>query len=156
MSSHDPRLRASLRSAREVFAECVPPSSLCGLWRAEFIGPPWLRLLARAAMPLSVLRGWRGKRFDAQGYGENLVRRSGSLLGIIPMSEVHRASRLDGRPVAVASYGTGTPLSLRYVEDELRRLDARTLIGMMTFRIRGLRGLGLPFLLHRADDESEL
>lgn len=154
MSLTDPRLRQSLRSAQALFAELPAPATLAGVWRAEFVGPTWLGRLARIAMPLSVLRGWCGKRFDAQGRGENLVRRRGKISGIVPMRERHQASKLDGRPVAVAAYGAGTPLSLRYVEDELRELDAATLLGMMTFRIPGLRGLGLPFLLHRVADES--
>ena len=152
----DPRLHQTLNSARALFAELPAPSRLAGVWRAEFVGPAWLPRLARAAMPLSVLRGWCGKRFDAQGRGENLVKRAGAVRGIVAMREVHQASKLDGLPVAVASYGAGTPLSLRYVEDELRRLDRDVLLGMMTFRIPGLRRLGLPFLLHRVPDESAL
>lgn len=152
----DPRLHRSLRSARALFAELSPPPSLAGTWRAEFVGPAWLPLLARLAMPLSVLRGWCGKRFDATGHGENLVRRGTLVRGIVPMREVHRPSKLDARLAAVATYGAQTPLSLRYVEDELRQLDRDTLLGMMTFRLPLLRRLGLPFVLHRVDDESAL
>lgn len=149
MSTLDPRLHQTLDSARELFAMLSPPSTLAGTWRAEFVGPSWLGRLARLALPLSVLRGWYGKRFDIHGQGENLVLRAGVLQGIVPMLEVHKASKLDGHPAAVATYGPHTPLSLRYVEDELRALDADTLLGMMTFRIPGLRRLGLPFLLRR-------
>ena len=131
-----------------------PPQALAGTWRAEFVGPAWLPRLARLAMPLSVLRGWYGKRFDVQGRGENLVLRAGVLQGIVPMTEVHKPSKIDGRQAAVATYGPQSPLSLRYVEDELRALDADTLLGMMTFRIPGLRRLGLPFLLHRVPDSA--
>lgn len=146
----------TLRGARACFATLPAPPRLEGLWRAEFAGPRWLRALAPLGLAVSVLRGWRGKRFDAAGRGENLVRRGGALLARVPMREEHRASKLDGRPAAVALYGADAPLTLRYVEDELRQLDAESLLGMMTLRIPGLRGVGLPFVLHRVADETAL
>ncbi|MDD3764880.1 MAG: hypothetical protein PHP86_16425 [Nevskiales bacterium] len=146
----------TLASARALFAQLPPPPALAGTWRAELIGPRWLLAAAAVGMPLSVLRGWCGKRFAADGRGENLVRRGGELRGIIPMREAHQVSRLDGRPVVAATYDRSTPLSLRYVEDEFRQLGPDTLLGMMTFRLPLLRRLGLPFLLHRVADEHAL
>ncbi len=156
MSEIDPRLRHSLASARALFAQLPPPAALAGVWRAELVGPGWLPRLASWLMPLSVLRGWCGKRFDASGHGENLVRRRGNVRGIVPMREVRQASKLDGLPATVATYGAETPLTLRYVEDEFRQLGVDTLFGMMTFRLPLLRRLGLPFLLHRVPDEHAL
>jgi len=156
MSELDPRLHQSLASARALFAQLSPPSALDGVWSAELVGPRWLPRLASWLMPLSVLRGWCGKRFDPSGYGENLVRRGGRVRGIVPMREVHQPSKLDGLPAVVATYGDETPLSLRYVEDEFRQLGDDTLLGMMTFRLPLLRRLGLPFLLRRVPDDRAL
>ena len=53
---------------------------LIGRWRAEFIGPWWLRGSAGPSIALSGMPGWYGKRFvDAQA-AVNLRRRGGQLL----------------------------------------------------------------------------
>ncbi len=41
------------------------------------------------------------------------------------------------------------PLPWRWVTDELRALDDRTLLGMTRIDLPGLRGLAFPFLLER-------
>lgn len=147
---------AGIRSAQALFAALLPPAGLQGIWRAEFVGPGWLRALAPPGMALSPLRGWVGKRFDATGQGANLVRRGGRIQAIVVMQQVARVSRIDGLPVLASQYAADAPWLLRGVADEFRQLDADCLLGLMTVDRPGLRGLALPFLLHRVADEAAL
>lgn len=154
-ASTEPAL-SGIRSAQALFAGLSPPAALTGCWRAEFVGPGWLRRLAPLGMSLSPLNGWRGKRFDAEGRGLNLVLRGGRVHGLVPMRQEARASRLDGRPVLASQYAADAPLLLRGVADEFRQLRTDCLLGLMTIDRPGLRGLALPFLLHRVADEAAL
>lgn len=156
VDAHDLPALSGIRSAQALFARLSPPASLAGCWRAEFVGPGWLRWLAPRGMWASPLYGWRGKRFDAEGQGLNLVRRGGRVQGVIPMRQEARASRLDGRPVLASRYAADAPWLLRGVADEFRQLHPDGLLGLMTIDRPGLRGLALPFLLHRVADESSL
>ena len=141
---------ATLEAAAARFAQLEAPAALTGRWRAEFIGPGWLCAIAPAGLALSPLRGWRGKRFEADGQGTNLVWRGGREATVATMRVERRASRLDGRPVLATRYAPDTPWLIRALEDEFRALDDERLLGMMTVDRPGLRGLALPFLLHRA------
>ena len=154
-ASTEPAL-SGIRSALALFARLPPPAALAGCWRAEFVGPGWLRRLAPLGMRLSPLHGWRGKRFDAEGQGLNLVLRGGRLRGLVPMRQQARASRLDGRPVLASEYPADAPPLLRGIADEFRQLRADCLLGLMTIDRPGLRGVALPFLLHRVADETAL
>jgi hypothetical protein len=144
------RAKGPLRAARRRFRGLPAPPNIAGHWRVEFCGPLWLRTLAPLGLSLSVLRGWRGKSFDAEGRGHNLIRRGGRLQPLFVMQAERRASRLDGGPVIATHYGEEAPLMLLRVSDEFRQLGADTLLGMMTIDLPGLRSLALPFLLHRA------
>lgn len=146
MSTHE---LASLGSAAALFSRLDAPDSLAGRWRAEFIGPAWLRTVAPAGLALSPLRGWQGKRFDVDGRGTNLVRRGGLEGTVATMLVERRASRIDGRPVLATRYAPDAPWMIRALADEFRQLDAQRLLGMMTVNRAGLRGLALPFLLLR-------
>lgn len=140
---------AGLRSAAALFGRLEAPESLTGRWRAEFIGPRWLQAIAPAGLALSPLRGWHGKRFDAEGQGTNLVHRHGAEGTVAIMQVERRASRIDGRPVLATRYAPGSPWLIRALADEFRQLDEQRLLGMMTVDRAGLRGLALPFLLLR-------
>ena len=48
-------------------------------------------------------------------------------------------SSLDGGPVAALSYGADGPVPWRWVTDELRALDERTLLGMTVINLPLLR-----------------
>lgn len=147
-------LRGSVRKARRAFRSLPVPASAAGDWRAEFAGPQWLRLLAPLGLNLSVLRGWYGKSFDDDGNAINLVRRNGQLQRVLPMRAGVRHSRLDGGLVLATHYGDDAPILLLRVSDEFRSIDQDTLLGMMTIDLPAVRGLSLPFLLHRVASHS--
>lgn len=128
----------------------VPPASVCtGDFRADFIGPAWLRHSAPAAVAAGGLRGWQGKRFVTAGQAVNRVRRAGSEALVLPMQTAVRPSLRDGTPVLALTYGDEAPLPWRKVCDELRLLDEEHLLAMTVIDLPGLRRLGLPFLLTR-------
>jgi len=115
-------------------ADAVP-----GEWKASFVAP--LRRLAPVGLgPLGLPR-WHGKLLLADGTGINLVRpgAGGPLEERLPMTWT-----LDGSPLSVR-YPADGPRPWRWVDDRLRVLDERTLLGLTVVG----RGPGLPFLLHR-------
>jgi hypothetical protein len=98
--------------------------------------------------------GWWGKQFEPADattlVGVNLLRRHGRLESSYPMRARIAPSRADGGPALVVSYPVPAPWPWRQVTDELRRLDAATLVGL-TFSRLPVFAAGLPFLLHRDD-----
>ena len=143
--------RASLAELRRRFADAAPPTlaQRDGFWRARFIGPWWLRLGGRPSVAVSGLRGWQGKRFLTPETATNVLARGGGTVDALVMQCRDAPSGLDGRPVAALTYGASGPLPWRWVTDELRALDDRTLLGMTRIDLPGLRGLAFPFLLER-------
>ena len=122
---------------------------LIGRWRAEFIGPWWLRASAGPSIALSGMPGWYGKRFvDAQA-AVNLRRRGGQLLELLPMRYSAQPSWLDGQPCVALDYGQATRRPWRWVRDELRQLDPQHCLCLTFVDLPGLRRLGFPFLLVR-------
>lgn len=125
-------------------------TDLLGSWRAEFVGPWWLRRSAAPSIALSGMPGWYGKRFvDAQA-AVNLQRRGEQLQELLPMRHSAQASWLDGQPCVALSYGKDARLPWRWVRDELRQLDEQHCLCLTFVDLPGLRRLGFPFLLVRA------
>jgi hypothetical protein len=153
--------KRSLRALHRAFREAPTPelARLIGSHEAEFVGPAWLRLPSPLTMRLTGMPGWCGKAFrtPAEGgdslEGENLLRRRGQLVPSIPMSAELAPSRVDGRPALVVSYPPDARWPWRRVNDELRALDERTLLGL-TFGIPGAPRGGSPFLLHRMEETT--
>ena len=56
----------SLGHLRRLFTSLPAPVSLAGVYRAEFVGPAWLRTLAPPSLALGGLAGWWGKAFDGR------------------------------------------------------------------------------------------
>lgn len=141
----------SLTDFRRAFALLTAPSvaSLTGDYRAEFVGPAWLRRWAPPGLAVTPLAGWLGKAFDDQGNGINLVRRRGVVQRVLPMRAAARPSRVDGRPGVILTYAPGSAFPFPYVMDELRCIDADTLLGLSFVTQPRLGGLALPFLLRR-------
>lgn len=138
---------ASLATLKHRFATADLPSlaQRADFWRARFIGPWWLRLGGRPGVALSGLRGWQGKRFLTPGRATNVLT-SGEALS---MQCRECPSSIDGGPVAALSYGADGPVPWRWVTDELRALDERTLLGMTVINLPLLRHFAFPFLLER-------
>lgn len=142
---------ASLAELRRRFGEGRVPGDAqrSGFWRARFIGPWWLRLTGRPSVALAGLRGWQGKRFLTPERATNILRRADGEIEHLAMRCAIVTTDLDGQPVAALTYGASGPVPWRWVTDELRALDDRTLLGMTRINLPGLRGLAFPFLLER-------
>ncbi len=136
---------------RSLFAELtIPdPNSILGVYRAEFVGPAWLRASAGPALALSGLGGWCGKEFSAGGGAINIVKISGKFSTRFPMQLVTARSFIDQKEGLSLHYLPGSPFPWMYVVDELRRLDEISLLGMTIANVAGLRGLAFPFLLQK-------
>ena len=148
---HVPINDLSLGAFRSAFAALTAPSldSLTGDYRAEFVGPAWLRRFAPPGLAITPLAGWLGKSFDGQGNGINLVRRRGVVQRVLPMRAQWLPSAVDGRPGVTLTYAPGSPFPFAYVVDELRTIEADTLLGLSFATVPGLRHLSMPFLLRR-------
>lgn len=135
-----------------LFAGLPAPDTVCGVYRAEFTGPAWLRALAGPGLYPLGLGGWCGKAIAPDGTGVNLVRRRGRLQRVFPIRVSAAVSLLDGRPCIGVRYAPDNPFPWPHVVDELRRWDAATWLGMTLVDAPGLRRLPLPFLLHAAEE----
>lgn len=122
---------------------------LQGRFRALIVGPLWLRMGVRPSLALAGLRGFWGKELCGFGAAKNLVSTRDGVRASFPMELGVLASRFDGRPCAVLSYGPGSPFPWRHVRDELRALGEGHLLGMMLVDTPLLRRLAIPFLLVR-------
>lgn len=57
----------SLRDFRELFTSLHVPGieTMRGIFQATFVGPSWLRTVAKPALAITGLGGWWGKEFMA-------------------------------------------------------------------------------------------
>lgn len=140
--------RESLVRLRRQFSSLAAPDSLAGVYRAEFVGPAWLRILAPPALALGGLAGWWGKVFDGRGSAANIIVRGGTQQQVLPMMAVHAPSLIDGVAGITLIYSKGSPFPWPWIVDEVRRLDNQTLLCITVVRPRGLRWLAFPFVLH--------
>jgi hypothetical protein len=144
--------RASLSELFRLFSSLeVPAERLrAGSFRAEFIGPWWLRISSGPSIALAGLPGWRGKRFLSATTATNVLRaRDGSFTEALTMSCLPGPSQVDGKPGLALHYGVQAPRPWRWVTDELRALDEDTLLAMTVIGLPVLRHLAFPFLLVR-------
>jgi hypothetical protein len=140
-----------LSKFKTIFANIKPPQSanLRGTFKAEFVGPRWLRRLAPLGLVFLGLGGWWGKDVKPGGQGLNIVERNGEQHRKLGFRVLTRASNLDGQPCLAVQYDRRTPFPWPWMADELRQLDDATLLGMTYLNVRPFRRLSLPFLLHR-------
>jgi len=140
-----------LSAYAQAFKRLSAPSEpeLHGRFRAEFIGPAWLRLTAGPSVALAGLRHWWGKELSGPGPAYNLVERRGSMVRTLPMQLGLAGSLVDGRTCAALRYGPESPRPWPHVVDELRTLDEGRLLGMTVIDVPLLRALAFPFLLVR-------
>jgi len=151
-------LPQSLGQLRARFAalRAPAPDEVRGTYRAVFVGPAILRVVAPRAIALAGMRRWYGKRFDGAGGAVNLVRDSdGAVRDILPTRTFSDASWLDGGNALIVSYGAdprqSAPVPWRWVRDEFRTLDDGTLLGMTFAGGAWSRIAASPFVLVRDD-----
>jgi len=152
--SSEPAVLASNLSVRDYtarFSALPAPSEalLQGRFRAQFVGPAWLRLTAGPSVALAGLRNWWGKELSGFGRAHNLVLGKGRLVATLPMQLALGTSRVDGKICAVLRYGPESPFPWPHVTDELRALSDRELLGMSVIDAPLLRSHAFPFLLVR-------
>ncbi|MEU5840721.1 hypothetical protein [Rhodococcus sp. NPDC047139] len=143
-----PRSVRGLRERfRELHAEALPAA---GTYRAVFVGPALLRVAAPRAIALGGMPRWYGKRFSGDGSAVNLREDApGVLREVLPMRVAIAPSWLDGRPAIVVSYGADAPVPWRWVRDEFRPADERTLLGLTFAGTPASRAAASPFTLVR-------
>ena len=140
---------------RECFRRLPAPElgAIVGRLAGAFPGPRAYELACRYGMGATGLAGWHGKRFDPpvagerEAHGANLVHDGEAK----PMVARIAPSAADGRPALVCTYRRQEALPYRWVRDEFRRWDERTLLGMAFLALPVARRLGLPFVLRRDD-----
>lgn len=142
--------RQTLGSFQPLFKTLATPepAALAGIYQGEFVGPAWLRKSAPLSLALGGLSGWWGKAFDGQGHGDNILRRRGSFMRVLPMVVRLAPSRLDGKEGITISYPAGSPFPWPWIVDEVRRLDPTTLLGMTLATLDRAPKVAFPFLLH--------
>ena len=143
--------RASIGELRALFSSLTPPDASMrrGFFRARFVGPLWLRASAGPSIALGGLPGWQGKRFLSTDAATNVLARKSGAVDALSMTIVDGASRIDGKTGVELSYGESAPFPWRFVRDELRAVDADTMLGMTVIDLPLLRRLAFPFLLER-------
>ena len=141
----------SLRGFRKLFITLPQPTNagLDGIFRAEFVGPGWLRATAPTALVLGGLGGWWGKQFDGAGRGMNIVHRGSTLAHTMPVALAVSHSLVDRRPCLKVTYPPSSPFPWPLAMDELRFLDDNTLLGLTIINAGPLRRVAFPFLLHK-------
>jgi hypothetical protein len=141
---------------RERFRRLPAPEleAVAGRHAGSFPGPRAYGLACRYGMAATGLAGWHGKRFQAPAPGAreidvtNLVRDGEAK----PMLARMAPSVTDGRPALVCTYRSGESPPYRWVRDEFRRWDERTLLGLAFLDVPVAPRTGLPFVLRCEGD----
>jgi hypothetical protein len=143
--------QTSLEALRGLFSSLEIPAidSIAGTYRGSFTGPRWTRVAVRPALWLTGLGRWWGKELSGQGTAINLIRKEDDLTTRFPMKITRGKSFIDGRDGLLMYYLPNHPILWLLVEDEIRRLDQNTLLGMTHARIPIVGRLVLPFILKK-------
>lgn len=146
---------ASITELKKMFSSLPAPDASVrhGFFRASFVGPAWLRLSARPSLEVSGLPGWQGKKFLSADDATNILKNRGALVEALAMRVTPGVSQVDGKQGLALHYvaqgSKPAPLPWRFVRDELRAVDADTLLCMTVIDLPVLRHLAFPFLLQR-------
>jgi hypothetical protein len=132
------------------------PASLRGFYKGYFVGPTWLRKLAKPLLTITGMGDWRGKFFDHERNIINLVASKGNLERKLPMKLVEQESLIDGKPGIVLSYAANNPFPWPWVIDEMRDIQEDLVLGMTIIQRGPLTRLPLPFLLQPCESPDEL
>lgn len=129
-------------------ASRLEASEFHGVYDGYIVGPAWFRVAFRRMMALGGLHGWGGKEFDHAGNGGNLCRRGGAVKKVARMYVAGAvASALDGKKTLILRYRGSSPLG--FLQDEIRRFDENTVLGMTYLDIGPGRRAPMPFALVR-------
>ncbi len=133
-----------------VFGRLPTPGALPppGDYRAEFVGPFWLRWSASPSLALTGLAGWCGKRFTVGGAVNLVARRDrADLQEALAMQPRIEASGVDGQPAVRLHYPPTAGVPWCWTIDELRPLADGCWLGLMHLELPLLRHLHFPFFL---------
>jgi hypothetical protein len=120
-----------------------------GFFRASFIGPFWYRWSGFPSVHIAGLRHWQGKKFLSPNTATNILRHGDGVVQAFAMTVEAGTSMIDGKQGVALCYGAQGPRPWRWVRDELRAVDERTLLGMTLVDLPLLRHFYFPFLLVR-------
>ncbi|MGH8492255.1 MAG: hypothetical protein ACRERR_03985 [Moraxellaceae bacterium] len=142
---------ASLSELNRYFRSLPAPSSnmLHGFFRASFVGPFWYRIGGFPSVHLAGLPHWQGKKFLTPTTATNILFKDGSAIEALSMTVVEAPSLVDGKPGIALRYGSEAPIPWRWVRDELRAVDEKTLLGITIVELPVLRHFRFPFQLVR-------
>lgn len=142
---------ASLRDLKRLFVSLPTPDAavLHGFFRASFVGPFWYRLSGFPSVHLAGLPFWQGKKFITPTTATNILRKGDGLVEALSMTVVAGPSLMDGSAGISLRYGAEAPMPWRWVRDELRLIDERTLLGITIVDLPVLRHFRFPFILVR-------
>lgn len=142
---------ASISELKQLFSSLpVPePAMRQGFFRARFVGPFWYRPFGFPGTHLAGLPFWQGKKFLTADTATNILRKGDGVAEYLGMTVVAAPSLVDGKPGVSLRYGTQAPWPWRWVRDELRALDDRTILGITIVDLPLLRHFCFPFLLVR-------
>ena len=139
----------SLTDFSEYFSSLEVPElgSLPGLYKGYFVGPTWLRKLAKPLLVITGMGDWRGKSIDPHGNIINLVSTKRGLVRKLPMNVIEQTSLIDGKPGIAFCYHASNPYPWPWVIDEMRRIQPDLVLGMTILEWGSLTRLPLPFVL---------
>lgn len=150
-----PLQKASLSELKALFATLPAPEASLrhGFFQASFVGPAFLRLSARPTLEVTGLPGWRGKKFLSADKATNILQKGHAHVEALAMRVTQVTSMVDGKSGLALTYpsqnGKAAPVPWRWVRDEIRALDERTLLAFTFIDLPLLRLVGIPFLLTR-------
>ncbi|MFN3713703.1 MAG: hypothetical protein ACK4SX_08595 [Alcanivoracaceae bacterium] len=149
-------LSASVRDLKVLYARLPVPGVEMrrGFYRAQFIGPWWMRLSGAPTLAITGLPGWQGKRFLTENTGTNVLRRGGRIEERLHMTVEPVTSWVDGSVGLALRYGSEAPAPWRWVRDELRMVDGSTLLGITFVDKPLIRHFPFPFLLVRESEHD--
>jgi hypothetical protein len=123
----------------------VSKSEFHGDFEGIAVGPAWFQPVFNGLMKIGGLAGWQGKEFAPDGNGVNVLAQNGRIRKVARMYVVGSLpSAIDGQLTLVLNY---RKMPHAMIQDEIRRLDHNTLLGMTYLKSAPLTKLPMPFVL---------
>lgn len=125
------------------------PQQCHGFFRAQFIGPWWMRISGRPTLNLTGLPNWQGKRFITSSTATNVLLQKNGTVESLNMTVTAVTSYVDGKAGLALTYAKDAPAPWRWVRDELRMIDDNTILAITYVDLPILRWFPFPFMLQR-------